>query len=556
MIRRNAKRVRLGVLSAVAACASVLAGSNAEALSPAVLTIAPGYGGDKTKNGGAGNEQPTVVSVTDAKGDRYVVVIYMSSNVDETQGLDPWQCKCSSVRLSATAPPEIVADQVLLTSNKNTNRPCNHPFAATDGKRIVWAHGHNVNGGNTQTYVQAIDAMCNQLSDTVMISDANSNANQGAPEIRFLSGDIFVAGYYYDGDDDHTYARGITLSPDSSSITATFRIAAVDDNSIGRPAIATYGDRALVCASRGDNRPPEVGVACAWLNAVTGQLYWNNKTVAASDPGNKIYMNQPSLASLGGGRFALQVIESTGQGKINPDAKGGSKVRLFGLAPSDDVDIAANKQGEISGPNVGDYQAHTAIVSGKYGAKGEIYVGVFGAPITGSGPPGISFLSYNSIGVWNALNTATDKWAVGATVADSGKLSNLYGANPGKQGRDFMRGIGDVTNPGAGVKGGWRSEVKSFFALPYAGMRKGEEKNALFLSFVPGELTPTANPTPEPEPPEVIPTPVDNVVPPPVEPSTCACALPGSSSKTNGLSFVGAGILLLVWRRRNGHASS
>jgi len=200
------------------ACALLSCAPSAWALAPKVLTIAPGRGGDAAQNGGAGNEQPTVVSVTDDAGQRYVVVIYMSSDVDAAQDLDPWQCKCTSVRLSPSSPPEIVADQVYLTQNQGTNRPCNHPFAATDGKRIVWAHGHNENGGNTQTYAQAIDFMCNPLGDAVMISDAGSNAQQGAPDIRFLSGDRFIAGYYHDGnDDDHTYVRGLRLGPTTPS---------------------------------------------------------------------------------------------------------------------------------------------------------------------------------------------------------------------------------------------------------------------------------------------------------------------------------------------------
>ena len=114
---------------------------------------------------------------------------------------------------------------------------------------------------------------------TVVISDPASNAQQGAPDIRFVSGDRFVAGYYHDGNaDDHTYVRGLLLGP-GGAIEASYRVAAVDDNSIGRPTIATHGDKALVCASRGDNRPPEDGVACAWIDAVSGEVYWRDKVV-------------------------------------------------------------------------------------------------------------------------------------------------------------------------------------------------------------------------------------------------------------------------------------
>ena len=72
--------------------------------------------------------------------------------------------------------------------------------------------------------------------------------------------------------------------------------------------------------------------------------------------------------------------------------------------------------------------------------------------------------------------------------ADSGYAANLYGPNPGRQGRDFLRCIGDVPNPGFGKAGGFRPEVASFFARPSCGMQPGEPKNALFLSLLPAHV--------------------------------------------------------------------
>jgi hypothetical protein len=47
---------------------------------------------------------------------------------------------------------------------------------------------------------------------------------------------------------------------------------------------------------------------------------------------------------------------------------------------------------------------------------------------------------------------------------------------------------------------GFRPDVKSFFALPYTGMKPGQPKNALFLSLLPGEVAASTNPGPEPTP--------------------------------------------------------
>lgn len=534
-----------------AACAALLIAPSASALAPAVFTLAAGEGGEMAQNGGPGNEQPTVVTVTDAAGERYVVVIQMSSDVGA--GLGPWQCKCTSLRLSPSGPPAIVADQVYLTQNQGSSRPCNHPMAATDGERIVWTFGYAENNGSTQTYAQAIDPSCQPLGDRALISDAASNAQQGAPDVRYVSGDRFVAGYYHDGNgDDHTYARGLALGP-GGVLQADYRVAAVDDTSIGRPTIATYGEKALICAARGDERPPEDGVACAWINAVSGAVYWRDRIVAPSDPARDVYMNQPSLASLGGGRFALLVIESTGQGK-DGGVKGASRVHLLVLEPSDaDGPNAPGLRGEIEG--IGEYQAHAALVAGRYGVEGRTFAGLFEAPITGSGVPLISFFSYDVAGQkWNPLDKVHDRWVVGAHPGDSGKLANLYGANPGKQGRDFLRGIGDVPNPGAGVAGGWMPEVKSFFVLPYAGKRDTDVKNALFVSFVPGETLGTPV---EPEPPisnEDQTTgaasgggPVKRV---PAEVAGCSCGIAGRTGDPCGVVLALAALPALALRRR------
>lgn len=92
-----------------------------------------------------------------------------------------------------------MADRVQLTRNGG-NRPCNHPQAATDGRRVVWVYGTSERrGGNTRTYVAAVDERCNPIAERVRLSD-----DDGAPRTA----------------------------------------------------------RTLFCAARGDERPPEDGVAC------------------------------------------------------------------------------------------------------------------------------------------------------------------------------------------------------------------------------------------------------------------------------------------------------
>ena len=88
------------------------------------------------------------------KGDDvYLVSVFMNSDVEEGY----WQCKCTSMKLSATAAPEIVVDQMQLTNNGG-DRPCNHPKIATDGEHIVvigWCIGAAWNPITLPVYINS-----------------------------------------------------------------------------------------------------------------------------------------------------------------------------------------------------------------------------------------------------------------------------------------------------------------------------------------------------------------------------------------------------------------
>ena len=78
----------------------------------------------------------------------------------------------------------------------------------------------------------------------------------------------------------------------------------------------------------------------------------------------------------------------------------------------------------------------------------------------------------------------------------SGKLANLYGQNPNTQGRDFLRCLADVPNPGFGQPTGYLPNVKTFFVTPHHGRIPGEDKNSMWLSFVPGHTSEVVTPDP------------------------------------------------------------
>lgn len=468
--------------SVLAMALSLAAPVAAEAPYNAVLSA--GYGGPKTQDGGPGNEQPSSIAIE--KGDDvYLVTVFMNSDVEEGY----WQCKCSSMKLSATGEPEVVADEVQLTNNGG-DRPCNHPMVATDGEYGVLTYGTDTNNANTQTYAGVIDEMCGWVAEPIKISNNNNN-NEGAPDISYNGDGWFTAGYLSTGGNDRTYARGLRLNKEGGevSLSKEYLENVVSPANIGRPAIvAASANRSLLCAAKGDQRPPEDGVECAWLNSMTGEVYWR-EYIAESDPGNKVYMNQPSVASLDFGQFAVQVVESTGEGK-NKNNKGSSSQHLFVIEPTDSgMQIKAHLD------DIGDYQTHPAICSGRYGDQGARATAVFDASITGIGQPGLQIVHYDA-SIKELDYSFNEQWVV-APWGDSGHLANKYGANPNTQGRDFLRCIGDVKNPGFGVADGFKPNVKTFFAAPIAGRMPGEEKNALIMSLIPGEVeTPVA-----PEPP-------------------------------------------------------
>jgi MYXO-CTERM domain-containing protein len=145
--------------------------------------------------------------------------------------------------------------------------------------------------------------------------------------------------------------------------------------------------------------------------------------------------------------------------------------------------------------NIGKYQTHPTICSGKWGVDGKMTVGFVDASITGVGEPLLQTASYDPVTKFAQLDQFSQIWIVGFH-ADSGYLANLYGQNPNTQGRDFLRCMGDIPNPGHGVAGGFMSTVETFFVAPHSGRQKDEKKNALFLSFVPAKVDVPTEPAP------------------------------------------------------------
>jgi MYXO-CTERM domain-containing protein len=487
-LRRN-----LGILAGLSLVLSVAADAAADqAISPVVSMVQTGTNaGPQEADGGPGFEQPTVTYLQ-KDGKTYIVTIYMSSKVSEEDAA--WQCECSSMVLSPDGAPAVAADQVQLTFNRNGDRHCNHPKAASDGERVVWLFGTDEDSNNTETYVSAVDEMCNVLMEPKQVSTTNGN-NNGAPDISYngmnaAGNHVFTGGYLSTNNNDTSYAMGLEvtdLGGGQVDVDRTYLEGVVAPSNIGRPSIVRVDDdTSIFCASQGNNRPPEDGVRCALLNNTTGEVI-HSQIIAASQPAQKKYMNQPTVVRLENGNYALRVLESSGEGKTN-NKKGSNKAHDYIISPqSESFLIAAHEE------NLGNYPTHSSTCAGEYGLEGRRHFGVFAAAITGNSQPLVQFFAYAGSEIQK--DPTHNTWVAG-WYADAGKLANLYGHNPGTQGRDFMRCIGDVPNPGFNQPNGFYPSVKSFFVLPHAGRVPGEEKNSGWLTLVPGATSQILTPAP------------------------------------------------------------
>lgn len=515
-----------GVLGAL-----IMQVSAASAAAPITIKMAPGIGGEydgpdqPIEDAGAGHEQ-SVVTTIQKNGKSYVVMVYMSSNVEDSLG--PWQGKCTSYELDPVLGPVMAADQVLLTKNENTDRPFNRPALINDGTNILMGFGYAPNGGNTRTFVQLMDEKCNLLSDPLKVSN-NDNENIGAAHLTSLGPGKFFVTYYSNNGNE---ARGRLVSVQGNTITKEDNRNLLNPCNVGRSPIASSNGYSLACTGLGNNRPPEIGMACTYLDP-TGNVVWKNQIVAEADPENNVYFNQSSVVTLGNGRFALMAQESNGNGK-NSNDKGYNIDHVWILEPTaDGPGVKAHTMGNAI------YSTHSTLLTGNYGENGENVLAIFEASPTNSGTAAISFLRYDPAALaFKPVDTQMDQWVASTRYADSGKLSNMYGANPNTQGRDFLHGIGGVKNPGYGVQGGWMSDVETFFVLPYNGKsdREDEPKNAAYVTFLPGKVDKAQ----APESPKEF-TPQNPTGVKPGEPQTPTTQNPGTAAGENGALQQGSG---------------
>jgi len=299
-----------------------------------------------------------------------------------------------------------------------------------------------------------------------------------------MNGEHYVtAGYLNTNDGDRVYQVILKLAAIGQELDLDLvdRRSVIAPSNIGRPAISTNGQYTLFCAAKGDNRPPEDGTQCALTNSFTGEIYWK-EYIQESEPGNNIYVNQPTVYHMGNGTFAVNVLISSGGGKNNND-KGSAYNKLFMIKTTE-----TGMQKLASIDHHGLYGAHSGICGGSYGENGEQYIALMEASITGVGPATLQFISWDGVTKQLVDNTNMNRWIINPYNSDSGMLANITGGNPNTQGRDFMRCVGNVENPSYGLASGFKPNTKTFFLAPHPARHPDYEKNSAFLAIIPGQV--------------------------------------------------------------------
>jgi MYXO-CTERM domain-containing protein len=404
-----------------------------------------------------------------AMGGNKVLAVWMDSDVKRIDS--GWQGKTAVVQLNATTMPSLVGTPTQISSYGG-ERPFNHPAIAPDATgmyAVVNFASTKDDPNTTRQYAQLLGPDGKNIGTPLKIS-RNDNQNSGAASIistgKNTAGEsTFVAGYQQNNND--SYATGLTLhiaADGTPSLEQTFDTLFFTPTNIGRPqCVANSDSTATCCTEVGDNRPPEVGIGCAVIDA-QGNIK-TKKIVVPSKPNNKIYANQVTISPLGGDVAAMGVVISNGAGRNN-NRLGNQLSQAFTMDQKTLAILSSSSATQGTAP----FDRHSTLLTTLHGSAGETTIAHLGCSTSGSGGAGLQIVH---VGTASAISPAIDRvnellpvsWA-----CDAAKLANAGLRNPTDQGRDFINAIGNVPNPGYLVPGGWMPEASHFtiVAVPMA----------------------------------------------------------------------------------------
>jgi MYXO-CTERM domain-containing protein len=260
-----------------------------------------------------------------------------------------------------------------------------------------------------------------------------------------------------------------------------------------RPQTFQLGpDTFMAIGTEGDSQPPRDGISATVFQGDT--LTMLSSTTIASTLQNDLgtfYSTMSHAAQVAPDTFIVTYQMRNGQQRRG--GKGGTTF-MMGVLQADATTgakwLVQPAEGLIEGFGATHHTACSARVGTPSDAKNAAFL--VSASLTGGTAATGTFVTYDN----GALQ-------VGKTInldsrIDTGLLSNYYGENPGNQGKNSLY-CATIENPGYGVSGAYRPDVKEFVIVPATSRAPSPdgtlaEKLALDILLVPAIVDPTIDP--------------------------------------------------------------
>ena len=542
------KRIRLltGLVSGIGFMAGGVGFADADTVSVSTPEIQVGKGslGEIRQNTGAGIDMGTSALLAGNK------VLSCGSMSSATPG-GKIEGACGVTQLNASGPPTEAVPFKAVTDYKKNRGFRKGTLAAAPGESwAIMGFASTVdNNNNPQHYVRIMNDKAEFVTERLKINDGN--VNHGASQMMYVGKDgndfLFAEPDCNNGDTQDLFIIAVNTTTGAPKVSVRNKFTLFDSN-IARGNCAVTGDLQISCVTAvGSNRPPEVGVGLANIDVKAGKVT-KRAIVAKSDPKNRVYANQPTIAALPNGKLALMHTLSKGRGQDGNRRVNGAPEQAV-LMTLDAKSFAVIDRTDPSA-SVAAFARHSHLFLSATNADGTAEIGALSGAPAASGPVTIRSISIDAAGKI-AMKPAT---LPVANNGDSQYWVRLGNNNPNNQGRGYLTPLTQIKNPGAGLATGWMPEVETFTLIPTSHFDPSETanpkvRNSLYLSLVPAiaaanvnvnvtGVTPAAEIPPGPSPVTVNNDPAPSV-PSPASGNTPLPDSPAVGGSTGGTSSGG-----------------
>jgi len=442
--------------------------------------------GDIRRNRGSGNDMPTAVMLG---GDK-ILTCGAGSTSSAQNPNGRIEAFCGVVQLNATAAPTNAVPYKQMTNYKKDRGFRKGTLAAAPGAdwAIMGFASTIDNNNNPQHYVRLLDSNANWITERIKINE-RPNANHGASQIMFAGMDgndyIFVEPDCNNGDTQDIYILAVNKTGTTPTVTVRKRLTLFESN-IARGHCVNTGNLQVTCVTAvGNNRPPEVGIGAAVVDLKLEKIT-KKAIIARSNPGQRVYANQPTVVALPGGKLAVMHTLSKGRGQDGNRRVTGAPERAV-LLTLDGTTLATIDK-TSSDTSIIPFARHSHLFHATTASDGTVYLGALSGSPTSSGPANARMLHIDTTG---KITVHADTLPV-ANNADTQYWTRLGNNNPNNQGRSYLTALTQVKNPGYNLPNGWMPEASAFTVVPTshfdpADLADPKVRNSAYMNFVPIE---------------------------------------------------------------------